>query len=409
MQRTEEQQIKTIGGTIFTLLFPFFSCLAAFLNLKSRNAYIAIALFYLLFGLAFNPVNEAADSYRYAEDFISFARDPEGNLSYAFDTYFGDNSSDQDEFKDVYIYVMYYLAAKIGGTNVHVLFFLFSVVFTFFALKSLTYITRNSNYRNCLPMYILLFLFIYSNNIFNINGVRFWTASWIAVYLTFKILIDRKFNYALLLPILPLVHASYIIYVAFVVLAYLVRRNVPVLCKIYIISFFFGEIGLTMLEYVNDFMPGYIQRMIWSYTESEWGQSRIDGTEDAKEALYARILFALPRYYELILLFLASRKYKSFKNKQFLGFTLAYFSLFNICAMIPSMGRYYLVGYPFIIYIWVNEYQSLKCYNKYLYLAPAVYAYTVFRWVRSVASVTDASLYISNVFHIIYNAFAKQP
>lgn len=409
MQRTEEQQIKTIGGTIFTLLFPFFSCLAAFLNLKSRNAYIAIALFYLLFGLAFNPVNEAADSYRYAEDFISFARDPEGNLSYAFDTYFGDNNLDQDEFKDIYIYVMYYLAAKTGGTNVHVLFFLFSIVFTFFALKSLTYITRNSNYRNCAPMYILLFLFVYSNNIFNINGVRFWTASWIAVCLTFRILIDKKYRYVLFLPILPLVHASYIVYVAFVVLAYLARWNIPALSKIFIISFFFGEIGLELIEYVRDFMPKYIQNMIWSYTESERGQGIMDGSEFLAVPLYAKILNALPRYNELGLLYLASRKYLSFKNKQFLGFTLAYFSLFNICSMIPSMGRYYIVGYPFVIYIWVNEYESLKCYKKYLYLAPAVYAYTVFRWVRSVASVSDASLYISNVFHIIYNAFAKQP
>lgn len=396
-----------VSYPILTLIFPFFAFILSFRNIKGRYAYTIIALFYLLFGLAFTPENQAADSYRYAEQFSSFANAPEKNFKYVIDTYFGNDSSTQGEIKDIYIYTMYFLAATIGGKNVHILFFLFSIVFTFFALKSLKYITDNYNYRNYAPMYILLFLFIYSNSIFNINGIRFWTASWVAVYLTLKILIDKKYKYALFLLVLPLIHASFTIYVVFALVAFIVKWRVSLLCKIYIISFFFGEIGLQLIEYVEDYMPTFIQNMIWSYTVSDWAQSKMDGSEDAKEALYARILMALPRYYELGLLFLATRKFKTFRNKNFLGFTLAFFSLINICAVIPSMGRFYLVGYPFIVYIWVNEFESLKCYKKYLYMTPYVYAYPLFRWVRSVISVTDILLYFSNTFHIVYRAFVK--
>lgn len=393
---------NTVIGAALVFLFPFISFLCTFRNMKSGYAYWIIGLFYLLFGLAFTPENEAADSYRYAEQFTAFATNPDANYRGVIDTYFGETSSTQGEVKDVYIYTMYYLAAKAGGNNVHVLFLLFSVVFTFFALKCLKYITDNPNYRNYMPMYILLFLFIYSNNIFNINGVRFWTASWIAVFIVLKILIDKRIRYIFLLPVLPLIHAAFSVFIVFGVIAFIMKSRGALLCKIYLISFFFGEVGLQLIEHVNDYMPQFVQNMIWSYTESDWATSRMDGSGAKQEVLYARILIALPRYYELGLLYLASRKYSQVSNRSFLGFTLAFFSCVNLCAMIPSMSRFYIVGYPFIIYIWVSEFRVMKDYVKYLYIAPYVYAYTVFRWVRSVISVTDVFLYISNVFHIVY-------
>lgn len=401
------QGLSQLIGPICVILFPFFSFLNAFRNMKSWYAYIVIGLFYLLFGLAFTPENEAADSYRYAEAFYTFANNPDKNYQDVLNTYFGESSATQAKVKDIYVYTIYYLAAKLGGSNIHILFFLFSIVFTFFSLKCLKYITSNPNYRNYTPMYILLFLFIFSNNIFNINGVRFWTASWVAVYLTLKVLIDKKYRYWIFFPLLPLIHASFILYIAFSIFSVIVRSRISLLCKLYIVSFFFGEIGLQVIEQIKEYMPFFIQKIIWSYTESEWAISKMDGSIDAKESFYARFFFAIPRYYELGLLYLASRKYKQIKNKSILGFTLAFFSCVNVCAMIPSIGRYYLVGYPFVIYIWVNEFQVLKSYVKYLYIAPFVYSYTLFRWVRTVISVTDVMLYFSNVFHIIIRAFSK--
>lgn len=388
------------------LICPFISLLIYMGDIKSKSTIALFAGFFILFGLSFVPVNEDADSYRYAEVFNTFSLDPEQNYKHALDVYFGDTGMEQREYKDIYVYTMYYLASKIGGRNIHVLFLLFALVFTFFAVKSFMFIIRNENFKNTLPMYILAFLFLYSNNIFNINGVRFWTASWMAVYFTLKVMIDKKYIYLLGIAALPLVHASMVLYWAFFSIAFLFRfTGIPLLSKIFLISFFFGEIGLQLIDVIYDRLPPVFQMLVHNYTETEWGQSRMDGSHDSDLPLYAKVFNELPRIYEFILLYLASRKGHLMKNRGILGFTLAYFSCVNICSIIPSMARYFIVGYPLIIYIWVSNFEILKCYTKFLYLMPLAYCYSVFQWLRNVSSVTEWPLYISNFFHITIRAF----
>lgn len=390
------------------LISPFISLVVFFSDIGSRSTIAIIVGFFLLFGLSFNPVNENIDSFRYAKSFQSFSIHPDQNYAHALDMYFGDSSLKQKDYKDIYIYTMYYITAKIGGRNLHLLFFLFAVVFTFFAIKSFMFLVRCKYFKSSLPVYILAFLFLYSNNIFNINGVRFWTASWMAVYFTLQVMINKRFIYLLGIAILPLVHASMVLYWAFFFIGYILRfSKISVLSKFYIISFFFGEIGLQLIDLVFDRLPGVLQGLVLYYTESEWAQSKLDGSFYEALPMYVRILNEVPRLFEFILLFLASRKGELFKNKSFLGFTLVYFSCVNFCSIIPSVGRFFVVGYPFIIYIWVSNLNHLKCYNRFLYLMPFAYCYDLFLWFRYVSSVTEWPLYISNVFHIIKRALTS--
>lgn len=395
------------GAKLLTFLVsPFIALLVYMGDIKSKSTVALFAGFFILFGLSFVPINEDADSFQYARNFQTFSVNPEQKYAHALDVYFGDSGLEQKEYKDIYIYTMYYLAAKIGGQNIHVLFFLFALVFTFFAIKSFMFLVRNKYFKNTLPMYILAFLVLYSNSIFNINGVRFWTASWMAVYFTLKVMIDKKYFYLLGIAVLPLVHASMVLYWAFFSVAFISRfTGISLLSKIYLISFFFGEIGLQLIDVIYDRLPSVFQMLVWNYTESDWGQSRMDGSHDSDLPLYAKVFNELPRIYEFALLYLASRKGLWLKNHAILGFTLAYFSCVNVCSIIPSLSRYFIVGYPFIIYIWVSNFDVLKCYTKFLYMMPLAYCYSVFQWFRNVSSVTEWPLYISNFFHIIFRAF----
>lgn len=388
------------------LISPFISLMIFMSDIKSKSTIAIIVAFYILFGLSFNPVNERADSYRYAKVFKSFSSNPDRNYAKVLNVYFGDSSLNQGKYKDIYIYSMFYLSSKIGGQNIHVLFFLFALVFTYFAIKSFMYIVRSKQFQNTWPMYILAFLFLYSNSIFNINGVRFWTASWMAVYFTLRILIDKKYIYLLGIAILPLIHVSMVLYWAFFIVAFISKaQRISLLSKIYLISFFFGEIGLQLIDVIYDRLPHILQLMVWSYTESSWGQSRMDGSIDSDLPLYAKVFNSLPRIYEFILLYLVSLKGKYFKDSRMLGFTLAYFACVNVCSIIPSMARYFIVGYPFIIYLWVSNFNVLKGYTKFLYLMPVAYCYSIFQWIRNVGSVTEWPLYFSNFFHLVLRAF----
>lgn len=397
------------GAKLVTFLIsPFLSLIVFMSDIKSRSTIAVIAGFFLLFGLSFVPINEDADSFRYAEAFQSFSLNPEQNYAHAINVYFGDSGLNQRDYKDIYIYTMYYLASKIGGQNIHILFLLFALVFTFFAIKSFMILVKCTNFQNNWPTYILAFLFLYSNNIFNINGVRFWTASWMAVYFTLEVMVNKKYLYLLGIAVLPLVHASMVLYWAFFSVAFISRfTGIPLLSKIYLISFFFGEIGLQLIDVIYDRLPPVFQMLVWNYTESDWGQSRMDGTHDADLPLYAKVFNELPRLYEFILLYLASLKGKYFKDRSMIGFTLAYFSCVNVSSIIPSMTRYFVVGYPFIIYIWVSNFEELKGYKRFLYLMPVAYCYSIFQWLRNVESVTEWPLYISNFFHIVIRALTN--
>lgn len=380
---------------------PFFAFLLSLRDLKSRSSFLVLAVFFILFGLAFTPVNEAADSYRYAWDFSYFAMNPERNLDHAISVFFSSDYDSQSEFKDIYIYVMYYVSSIIGGRNVHILFMLFAIVFTFFCLNSFKYITRDKQYVYCLPVYILTFLFLYSNNIFNINGVRFWTASWIGVFIWFKVLVDKKYLYALGLLILPLVHISYSLFIIFSVIAFILKGRTHLLSIAFVVSFFFSEIGLMVLDSYQSYLPQTAQNMMWSYTVSDVAQRRMSGADMMYEPLYAKIFTALPRIYEMLLIFFLILKSKAIENKKIFGFTLGYFSAANICSLIPSMARFFIVGCPLVVYLWVTNLQQLKRYWWFLYLMPIAYCYSVWRWVRNVYSVTEWSLYFSNIFDIV--------
>lgn len=391
---------RTLWDWLIFLINPLISAILVLGNLKSKNSLFIIGAFYLLFGMAFMPVDEAADSYRYAEKFSIFSINPEQNLANSIDIYIED-PEEGENVKDLYLYFMFYISCKIAGDNIHFLFFLFSIVFAFFSLSCLWYITSNENYKNCWPMYALLFLFLFSNDIYNINGVRFWTASWIAVYMMYGYFIRRNSFYLLWLIVLPLVHQSYLLFDVFFLISVVCRLRINILIKLYIISFFLGEIGLHFTETVKDSLPNSLQRMVFSYTESDEAQKKISGEIASADPLYAQILNSLPKYFELIMLYLVSIAHNKNKDKRMLLFTLTYFICVNICAMIPSMGRFYQVGFPLIIYLWVDNFKTMTKYNKFLYFIPLVYAYPLLYWYRRIKEVTEGPIYFANPFYII--------
>ena len=385
------------------MLSPFLAAILSIFDIRSRVSRVLIFVFCILFGLTFIPEYIGADSFRYANTFHSFAKDPEGSWLTVYDIYVNHEGYYKYTIvKDLWVYAMYYIAAKIGGDNVHVFFALVAVVFAFFCLKCLKYITSNKYFTGNIYMVILCFLFLYTNNIQNINGVRFWTTSWIAVYITFKAIIDKKIGYALLLLPLPLMHSTFTLYWLFFAGAYLLKRKLNVLFVLFWISFAFSEVGFALVNSVSSSLPGFMQEMIYAYTESNWAMARMDGSAYASTAGYAKFFNALPRLFELMMVALVLFRRKYLKNKSVAGFMIAYFCMVNFLAAIPSMGRYYIVGWPLLIYVWVSEWPAMKRYRNLLMLAPIAYCYNIFLWIRFIIVTTHWSLYLSNPLHIIY-------
>ena len=52
---------------ILSIIYPLGAFLYSWKDLKSRSTYWVFFLFFIVYGLCFSPILEAADSFRYAE------------------------------------------------------------------------------------------------------------------------------------------------------------------------------------------------------------------------------------------------------------------------------------------------------------------------------------------------------
>lgn len=388
---------------ILSIIYPLGAFLLSWKDLKSRSTYWVFFLFFIVYGLCFTASFEAADSFRYVEDLRVFSVNAERNFSSVTQEFFSKDS----EVKDIFVYALYYVTSIFAGGNYRVFFALVALIFGFFFLRSFKFITGDEAFRDT-PFFLLLALiFTLSNPIFNINGVRFWTAAWVAVYATFQILLNKKLWYLLLLAILPLIHGSYYVFIAFFAIAYLARHFYKILPYLFFISFFFTDIALLVIPDISGYLPPFLQNMVWSYTESSEALARMSSEEAMQEALYARILMALPKYYHVLLIYLLVHCRPHFKDetsKEFLGFILGYGALVNISSMIPSMIRFWYLLIPYYVYLWVHNSHVMIKYKNVIYWYLLIALYPTFRVLRNMYWTTDPVLYFSNTIHIVIRA-----
>ncbi len=401
MRRVKDRGLEI--KAVLSILFPMGAFLYSWKDLKARSSYWVFFIFFIVYGLCFSAEFDAADSFYYAEDLRAFSSNPELQFSQTMQEFFSPDS----HIKDIFVYALYYITCLLAGDNYHVFFALVAIVFGYFFLRSFKFITDDDTF-NTTPFFVTLaIIFTLSNPIFNINGVRFWTAAWMAVYATFQILLRKKKRYLLLLIILPLVHGSYYIFWFFFVIAVLVRHFHDLLPYIFFISFFVTDVALQILPDYTDFLPPFLQHMVWSYTESDMAIRKMTGEEAAEEALYARILMSLPKYFHVLMIFLlvqAQNYFKDEKSRDFLGFILGYGTLINMSSMIPSMGRFWSLLIPFYVYLWVHNSDVMIRYKNVLFIYYIVALYPTFRLLRVIIWTTDPLLFISNTFHLVYRS-----
>ncbi len=386
------------GLILLFFIHPFSSFLLALYNLKSKYSFTVLLLFFVLFGYTFIAQNETADSFRYVEDFNYYKEVSANKYQSDIKEYLTFDST----IKDIYTISTYFLISKISDSY-HLLFALWSLVFSFFFLKSFRFLIYQKEWNKTLIPIIIAFLFLFSNPITNINGVRFWTAAWIAVYATFEIVINKNLRYVALALITPLIHISYLIYFA-VLLVYLFSiKYDKIWAVIFIISFFAGTITLEFVQTYKNILPPLLQNMVFSYTESETALQRIDGLT---LPLYARILTSLPHYFINLLIFIFIVKSKVIKqNKEAYSgflFLLVWMSFVNFTMPIPSLGgRYLALGIPFIMYLCLILYKKIPQIKRLILFAPLIYSYVIFQWLRFINSIIDYDLLYSFFPHLL--------
>lgn len=374
---------------VIFLINPFISGVSSLINIKKKGALTWLYLWFIIFGIGFVANNETLDSYRYVQEFDEQSTSWK---QYVLDVkeYFTFKS----ETKDIYTLTVNFLV-KNFTTNYHWTFFIYAIVFGFFYIKSLKYLVPYLS--KSVFSYLLLFLFCFSNPIFNINGVRFWTAAWIGVFAALKIIVDRNKWYYILLVFTPLIHASFFIWILLILFVQFVPKVRNVWIVLYIISMFVS-LGSQMdfLADYSDKLPPFLSNLLWNYTERE---EIIDKYTYSSSPLYARILRALPGIMLTVLTLVLVLKQKGMdRNSTFSSLVDKYLvlvTIVNLIAMfVPTVSvRFAKLTIPFLALLWAYNMGKFREENHLLLFVPIAYSYSIIYWLRYVYSVSELYLY----------------
>ncbi len=382
---------------LFFIIWPFGAFLHSFRKPQLHSSRVIFYLWFVIFGLCFLPIYEEADSYEYAQEFemsknmssYSYQREIKGFFSNNYDT----------SLKDVYVLTAIYLVGRVTD-NVHVLFMLFAMVFGFFYVKSMKYaLYSEGQARSDLIFFILFGWFCISNPIFNINGVRFWTAAWMSVYIISRYLISKDYKVLLLLPLLYLVHASFILFIAVFLIYLLLGKYHKVWNVIFVISLFFSGISFLPIisDYVMNYLPQNLQFMFQYYSSEEYMAYKAERL--ATLSIYAQIFRDLPKIMINLVAAFCIIKRQDIEKREYtsrcLEFSIVLLSFANIFSIIPSVGRFLNLVVPFLAYILISNTQVLNRYKWVAYLIPVMYVYPVYLWLLNMRSVTLLSTFFS--------------
>ena len=391
---------------VLFIIAPFFSFLY---SLRRPNARSSFAIFFL-FGVLYawnmdchveNDFTRLVDQF-YTENYP---------IQDVFDEMlkFFSGESKQKEFYRIFLFSL----VQSFSQNYHLVFFLASIPYMFFMLKSLSLITNDIHYRvNSLYCYVVIFLFIIPYTIFWISNFRFSTAVWVSVYSIISLLYTKKKKYILLLALTPFIHSGFWFLLIILVLYYLIPKNIRWIKILFYISIPFSFIESNLLSIIDvsnfSFLPDTIYAWINSYlTDAEmllkFGMYRKDGS-----GMYFVELFfgkAIVISYIVGLIYIirnVDMESQDPELKSFYYFLIFYFAITNFIQVVPALGpRNMSIVEILFIFLWYKALGNSKN-KKYVYIMLCAWSYNIVFFESSyLLMMVDVDFFFSNVFSII--------
>ena len=195
------------------LVNPLIGFINSMKNLDRRLNGLVFILFYALFGYAISFNLTTADSYRIAARFCQYEFDYRAIWS----------MYREGGVTDVYLLFVYGFLQQFTY-NPKVLFGVLGAVmgvFSYLSIKQLYVIWNEGRDKY---FYILVFFFFLAISFFNVNGIRFWTAtSWFS-YFAIRYLYFGKKRAIIGIILSPLIHFGYIVGVGGIIVFIILRR-----------------------------------------------------------------------------------------------------------------------------------------------------------------------------------------
>lgn len=390
------KQLRT--KLILFVISPFIGFLHSFSKPWSSSSRVIVFLWFVVFGMCFTPTNKDSDGWQYAEEFRAESRASDEQYKEQISDYFYNFQTTKT--KDIYLVTMIHFVSRFSS-NVHLFFMILACVFAFFYVKSMKFVVplQDEGYEK-LIIPILFLLFCLNNPIFNINGVRFWTAAWVATYLVFQMLVNKKYIYLLLAPITVLIHASFVFFIVALAFYFVLGECHKLWKVLFFISLFFAVLSLGSSYNLSGLipLPLFLENEMNAYSSD----SAIMDSQLAFQSLplYAQIANMLPRILIniIIVVLLMNKKDVSggTERSNIVKYLIILMTFVNFTFVIPSVGvRFFKLVIPLLVYLLIKSPSFTNKYKYLVYSIPVAYSVDVLYWFRKMASVTSIIDYMT--------------
>ena len=390
-----ESNHKLAVKIILFLVSPVLGLVYSFNSLRTKSTYWIIFLFCLCFGFSFTVGNQrtegSIDGISYRVDFEEMVNESYVSFKEDFSEYLTFDTGDQDfYFKSLAFCVSRF------SSNYHIFFFFVALIFAFFQLRALRFFTLHDNYKDSVFCFILFGLFIW-NQIFNINGLRFWTAAWIAVYSCFQIFVNKNNRYLFMALLTPFVHGSYFLFVLIIGVYYLLGRFEKPWRVFFLVSFIISTISVELTQNTVSFLPEIFSRKVEFYTDAQYIEERASGSGFwFVDKFFRTLSYIYINVLMCILIFKNGVSASSDSNRSLLRFLVIFISFANIFMPVPSVGgRFIQLTYPMIAYLWLS-YFSDKKYSLVIYCLPFVWFMNIYYMAIHYMNVLDISFFVAS-------------
>lgn len=403
----KQKSIVPSDRILLFLIWPFAALVDSLKNFRRGYAKNLFWMFCIFYGFAFVYEDPSlggfgADSARYAADVIELHDQP-----ISIQALLGSIYSPETEQLDIYKPLVTWLVSIFSG-NPRVLFMVFATVFGFFYSRNLWMVFESVKRPVSVLLFLLMFYLALINPIWNINGVRMWTASQVFIYGVLRYLLkgDKKgllwiagsmlFHFSLMLPIF--------LFFAW----FFLPKNINLYFGLYILTAFMYEIDLAQARNVLSFLPSIFQPRVEGYTNE--GYSEVINAANQNLALHVKLSGIFTNwliYIWVFILFIKQRRWEKILSPAINVFTLALMlgSFANIAAGVPSGSRYLVLsGFLFfvVIIMLLGQRKQLIKLQWLEYLSIPLLAFLVIFKIRMGFDFTGILTFIGNPFLAVF-------
>ncbi len=337
------------------IFWPFLGFILAVINYNSQAAKKIVFAFIILYGFTF-IVNKEYDADRYVQYFEAMA-------TFNFSDYWSSitNIYSGSDTLDLLRLTLAFFISRVTS-NPSFLFASFAFVFGYFYLGSINrlYSYKKSEFAN-VNVSIFILYFIVLIPISEINGFRFWTASWVFFFgvINYIILSDKKYLLVALSAVL--VHFSFLSAVAILLMYVALGNRQYLYMAILLFSFAMPNLLSQYIQVSPAELGEGIDTKVSQYTNETY-ISEIENLSDQSTwfmnwvhpLVSGFLIFALVWIRTFRAKFIAS----SIQQKLF-SFTILFLAFANFMKAMPSGGRFqqifYLLALTNIILFFVSH------------------------------------------------------